>query len=296
MIRSRTLYVSSIRLIALLSLFSFLLIFGTGPAAASNFQLNWSQIGFENGNSALQTFPDIGGSGVVMTVEVLVLDSDFSMPALYVPGTTELNQGMPKTAGDASGSDLEVRDINELEHPNGAYIQTQITFSQEITIKDLWLEPFYHWTGGRILKHAALQAFDAEGNAVVPLSWQTYNGSSMIIELHPDPLNDQLWWRSDFPIGQNDYSGAQDIDFGDQGIKQLNWYSWGVDPTSGAFKHVLGSTLLGDFTFSVSPTAVTLVSLDASNRSVADATPVALALVLFTVATVGLSWRRRRLD
>jgi hypothetical protein len=292
MIRSRMLYVSSIRLIALLSLFSFLLIFGTGPAAASNFQLNWSQIGFENGNSALQSFPDIGGSGVLMTVEVLVLDSNFSALGLYVPGTTELNQDMPKTAGDASRSDFEVRDINETEYPNGAYIQTRIIFSQEVAIKDLWLEPFYHWTGGRILKHAALQAFDAKGNAVVPLSWQTYNGSDMINELHPG--NNQQWWRSQFSSSQTTYSGALDIDFGDQGIKQLNWYSWGVDPTSGAFKRVLGSTFLGDFTFSVSPTAVTLVSLDASNRSVADATPVALALVLFTVATVGLSWRRRR--
>jgi hypothetical protein len=294
MIRSRTLYVFSIRLIALFSLFSFLLIFGTGPAAASNFQLNWSQIGFENGKSALQSFPDIGGSGIDMTVEVLVLDSDFSELGLYVPGTTELNQDMPKTAGDASGSDFEVRDINETEYPNGAYIQTQIIFSQEITIKDLWLEPFYHWTRGRILKHAALQAFDAKGNAVVPLSWQTYDGSSMKIE--PHPKNNQQWWRSDFPIGQTEYSGAVDIDFGDQGVKQINWYSWGVDPTSGDFKQVLGSTFLGDFTFSVSPTAVTLISLDASNRSVADATPIALALVLFTVATVGLSWRRRRMD
>jgi hypothetical protein len=291
--RSRIIRIRAARLISLLGLFSILLIFAASSAAAPIYRLNWSQIGFVNGTSTLQEFVNVDDSGVDMTTEFWVLDSNFNQIAHYKPGTTAANSDMPKVGGSAAGGGvLEVRDINQIDFPTAGYIQTQITFSEPISIHDLWLEPFYHWLVEDVLKHAALQAFDEAGNALVPVNWETYGGSSMIVEDHPG--NGQPWWRSHFSVGQNTYSGAGNIDYGNQRIKQLNWYSWGLDPDDGTFRHVLGSTLLGDFSFTVMPTAVTLVSLELPNRSVAvGVVPAFLALLAFSLITVGLNRRRR---
>jgi hypothetical protein len=114
------------------------------------------------------------------------------------------------------------------------------------------MESFFHWTQGSLLKHLALQAYDAQGNAVVPVSWITYGGSDVIAEINP--INGDLWWRSDYPLSQTTYSGAFSIDYGDQPVLELNWYSWGYDAATGMhLQNVLGSTLLGDIRFTVPP-------------------------------------------
>lgn len=268
----------------LVCLLVILLSTTTKPVAAQEFVLEWNQLGFVNGTSALQEFFDVAGSGLNMTIEVRVFDENFNDLGLYVPGTLAGNANMPQ-AGNGS---LGVRDINATVFPNGGYIQTRIVFSQDITINDLWMEPFYHWETEDVLKHAALQAFDSEGNSLVPLTWTTYGGSDMIVGVHPG--NNQNWWRSDFPASQTTYSGAGDINFGTQRIRELRWYSWGLDPVDGVtMRNVLGSTYIGEFTFSVSPTAVTLQSF----APAASHTPVvalvgflSLALVAFGLVIV----------
>jgi hypothetical protein len=289
--RSRALSFRSIRLAFLFSLAAGLLFLSTSSVAAANFQLNWSQIGFVNGVSALQTFTNVGGSGVTMTTEFWVVDANFDDLALYVPGASQLNEDMPKVSEEWGA--LLVRDISQTTFPDAGYIQTRLTFSDEITINNLALESFYHWTPPGILKHQALQAFDGQGNAVAPVSWETYGGSDMLVELHP--ANGQSWLRSDFAVTQTTYSGALDIDYGNQRIKELHWYSWGISAETGLLTHLVGSTYLYGFTFSVAPTAVTLVSLAPlkNAQAAAEAAPLLLLAVVLSLVTFAAARRRR---
>jgi hypothetical protein len=290
--RSRALSFRAVRLAVWLGLLAGLLVVGTGSVAAATFQLNWSQIGFVDGTSSLQTFTNVGGSGVTMTTEFRVVDASFNDLGLYVPGTSQPNQGMPKVSDTLEA--LLVRDINQAAFPAAGYIRTQITFSDEITINDLWLEPFYHWSEQGILKHQALQAFDGQGNAVVPVSWQTYGGSTLVVEQHP--ANGQPWLRSDFTTDQTTYSGATDVNYGSQRIKELHWYSWGEDVQNGSLTNLIGSTYLGSFTFSVVPTAVALVSVASLSpaQAAAGTAPLLLLVVVLSLATLAVSWRRRQ--
>jgi hypothetical protein len=277
--RSRVLPHRPIWLVALLNLCVFFFFSGTNRAAAQEFVLNWNALGFVNGTSSQQVFLDIDGSGVNMTVEFWVLDENFNELGLYVPGTLPGNQNMPEVG---TGS-LGVRDISASAFPDAGYIQTRITFSQDITINDLWMEPFYHWEDQDVLKHAALQAFDEDGNGLVPLTWTTYGGSDMVVTVHP--ANNEPWWRSDFPPSQITYSGSGDINFGTQAIRELHWYSWGLDPIDGTtLQNVLGSTYIGEFTFSVAPTAVSLQSF----APVTSALPTIGLLGFLALAVVSL--------
>lgn len=282
--RSTVLPARPIWLVVLSALLLFVGLFSARPTAAQDFVLEWDQIGFVDGTSTPQTFLDINGSGVNMTIDFRVFGPDFADLGTYVPGTTPLNANKPQ----ASGGDLEVRDINVGLFPNAGYIQTRMVFSQDVYISDLWMESFYHWTQEDVMKHAALQAFDADGNGLVPESWEIYGGGSqMVVATHPG--NNEPWWRSDFPVPQTVFTGVQFIDFGNQPIRELRWYSWGQDPVTGALRHVLGSTALGEFSFSTTPTAVNLQSFTPA----ASAMPVAglvgflaLALVSFGVVIV----------
>jgi hypothetical protein len=266
----------------------FLMTAGVRSAAAQeSFVLNWSQIGFVNGVSAMQTFTDIDGSGVDMTIEFRVFDAGFDDLGLYIAGDTPLNEDMPKASEDETCGCLEVRDINLDAFPNAGYIQTRMVFSQDITINDLWLEPFYHWQNGHAMKNAALQAFNSDG-AVVPISWTTYGGSQMVNDTHPG--NGFTWWRSDFTAEQTTYSGAFDVDFGTQKIRELRWYSWGIDDETGELLNVVGSTLFGNFVFTVTPTAVSLNSLHATTNP--PAMPIFLAILALGLVTLGITWRK----
>ena len=239
-----------LKLGVILAIFCFSVFGQAASVSASDYVLNWSQIGFQNGNSNPQTFTNINGSGIDMTIEFVVVDTSFANPVTYVPGTTDLNQDMPKASGGPGGGALEVRDMNFDVHPNAGYIRTKMTFSSEIIINDLWMESFFNWTQGSVLKHLALQAYDAQGNAVVPVSWTTYGGSDVIAEINI--INGDLWFRSNYPINQTTYSGAENIDYGNQPIQELNWYSWGYDNVTGMhLQNVLGSTLLGDINFTL---------------------------------------------
>jgi hypothetical protein len=275
----------------LLGLFALYLLLKAPAVMAADYILDWSDIEFEDGKSELQTFPDVAGSGVTMTTEFRVLNAIFEDIGLYIPGTTPANQNMPKTI-DAS---LRVRDINEQTYggPAVGYVLTIITFSQDIKINNLWMEPFYHWVQPAnnidVLKHAALQAFDGNGNSVTPDSWQVYASSELIIVPHPS--NGKDWLRSDFELGQNAWSGAYGINYGNQPIRELHWYSWGYDTDTGELSNLLGSTYLGSFEFSTFPTAVTLVSLGAADRSAALGS-ILLVVFLFSLVTLAIMHRR----
>jgi hypothetical protein len=275
-------HIRSLRVFPLLVLVAVLLV--AAPAVlAADFVLDWSAIGFVDGTSSLQTFNNISGSGVNMTTEFRVLNSAFQDVGLYIPGTTPLNAGMPKPEGDA----LAVRDIRTGVY-QGGYVLTKITFSQSVQINNLWMEAFYNWTDGPVRKHLALQAFDGNGNAVTPVFWNTYGGSNLVVEAHP--ANGQPWLRSSYPDTQTTYSGADDIDYGTQEIRELHWYSWGYAP-NGSLSNLLGSTYLGDFQFSTVPTAVTLTST--AVLSEATALVVVLpAVLLFGLITLVLLRKR----
>lgn len=270
-----------IPLLAFAGLFALLVV--SVPAVfAADFILDWSAIGFVDGTSSLQTFNDISGSGVNMTTEFRVLDSAFQDLGLYIPGTTDLNDGMPKPVG----SDLAVRDISR-DYPGG-YILTKITFSQSVQINNLSMEAFFNWTNGPVQKHLGLQAFDENGNGVAPVNWTTYGGSDLIVEAHPN--NAKPWLRSNYPDTQTTYSGASDIDYGAQEIRELHWYSWGL-AANGTLSNLLGSTYLGDFQFSTVPTAVTLTSTGVGSDATALAA-VLPAFMLFGLVTLVVLRRR----
>jgi hypothetical protein len=279
-------YRRSIWLGLLLGIFSLFLLLKAPIALAADYILDWSQIGFVDGTSSLQTFENISGSGVTMTTEFRTLDSDFNDVGLYIPPGGQIKP-------EVSGTALVLRDISSTAYPNAGYIHVRIIFSQDIKINDLWMEPFFHWLPAGnpigVLKHAALQAFDGNGNSVTPDSWQVYESSELNIVPHPS--NGKDWLRSDYPIGQNNWSGAFDIDFGNQPIRELHWYSWGYDADTGELSNLLGSTYLGGFQFSTIPTAVTLVSLGAADRSAALGS---ILLVVFLFGLVTLAIIRRR--
>lgn len=267
------------RLCALAALFAFLVVLAP-TVFAGTFILDWSQIGFVDGTSSLQTFTNVNNSGVDMTTEFRVLNSAFQDIGIYIPGTSAPNQNIPHPDGTA----LAVRDISDVAYPgpNIGYVLTKITFSPGVRIDDLWVEPFYNWTNESVRKHMALQAFDENGNGLTPVSWQTYGGSSLIVEPHPD--NGESWLRSSYPASQNNYSGGFDITYGSQLISELHWYSWGLAPND-SFSHLIGSSLLGDFTFSPeTPTAINLVSAGAA----ADKSDI-LSLVLLAFLLVSLT-------
>jgi hypothetical protein len=119
-----------LKLGVILAIFCFSVFGQVASVAASSYVLNWSQIGFQNGNSGPQTFTNINGSGIDMTIEFVVVDTSFANPVPYVPGTTSLNQDMPKASGGPAGGVLEVRDMNFDVHPNAGYIRTKMTFSR----------------------------------------------------------------------------------------------------------------------------------------------------------------------
>jgi len=274
----------------LLGIFSLFLLLKAPIALAADFILDWSQIGFEDGNSGPQTFYNVSGSGVDMTVEIQVLNSSFQDIGAYIPGTTPLNQDMPRIVDDA----LSVRDINVAAYPDAGYILTKITFSSDIKINELWMDSFYHYTGGNVLKQLALQAFDAEGNGLVPQDHAIVGSGSPLSEMitTAHPTNGVSWWRSSFPITQTNFTGAIGINYGNQAIRELHWYSWGYNPADGTtLQHVLGSTYLGSFQFSTFPTAVTLVSLGAADRSAALGS-ILLVVFLFSLVTLVIMHRR----
>jgi hypothetical protein len=288
-------YRRSIWLGLLLGIFSLFLLLKAPIALAADYILDWSQIGFVDGNSGPQTFNNVAGSGVDMTVEIRVLNSSFQDTGAYIPGTTPLNQDMPKVVvfGDNDAA-LSIRDINEENFPDAGYILTKITFSTDVKINELWMDSFYHYTNDNVLKHLALQAFDAEGNGLVPQDHEIVGSGSPLSEMitTAHPTNGESWWRSSFPITQTNFTGAIGINYGNQAIRELHWYSWGYDPADGTtLQHVLGSTYLGNFQFSTFPTAVTLVSLGAADRSAALGS-ILLVVFLFSLVTLAIMHRR----
>lgn len=268
---------------AILALFAI----NVAPALAADYALDWSSIGFVDGTSSLQTFNNVNGSGIDMTTEFRVLNSSFTDLGPYVPGTTPLNLNMPRPDGSA----LAVRDINVATYPgtNVGYILTKITFSQCVEIDDLWLESFYNWTEEGVRKQLALQAFDVQGNAIVPTTWTIYGGaSSLVIDNHPG--NGKSWLRSSYDDSQTTFAGAEGISYGSQGVCELHWYSWGF-AEDGSFSHLLGSTYLGDFQFSTIPTAINLVSSRAVGETGAAA---ALLPAVFLFGLTALVVARQR--
>ncbi len=276
------------RLSVLAGLFTLLAVL-VPTVFADDFILDWSQIGFVDGTSSLQTFPNVSNSGVEMTTEFRILDSAFQDVGIYIPGTSPLNLGMPKPDGTA----LAVRDINERSYPGTdiGYVMTIITFSPNVTIKDLWTEPFYNWTTQGIRKHMALQAFDVNGNGLSPIAWQTYGGSNLLVEPHPD--NGEPWLRSSYPDTQNAYSGSFDINYGDQLISELHWYSWGL-ASNGNLSHLVGSSLLGDFEFlPPPPTVINLVSAGVAGNESDMVVVILLAFLLITLTTLIIFQQRQ---
>jgi hypothetical protein len=279
----------------LLGLFALFLLPKAPAVLATDFVLDWSEIGFTDGASSLQTFENISDSGVTMTTEFRVLDNLFDDEewGLYIPPDGQIKP-------DVSGTALALRDISSTAYPNAGYIHVRITFSQDIKINNLWMEPFYHWVEPArnidVLKHTALQAFDAYGDSIVPISWQIYGDSldpSQISDLiaEPHPGNGKDWLRSDYDLGQNTWSGAYGINYGNQPIRELHWYSWGYDTDTGELSNLLGSTYLGSFQFSTFPTAVTLVSVGAADRSAALGS-ILLVVFLFSLVTLAIMHRR----
>jgi hypothetical protein len=275
----------------LFGLFALLVAVKVPAVLAADFFLNWSQIGFVDGTSSLQTFTNVSGSGVNMTTEFRVLNGSFQDIGPYIPGSTALNQGMPKPVNGA----LAVRDISTRDYPGAdvGYVLTKIVFSQGVEIHDLWLESFYDWSDENVRKHLALQAFDDNGNALVPVSWTINGVSSLLVE--PQPDNGDPWLRSSYPDGQNVFTGASEISYGNQAVRELHWYSWGYADDN-TLSHLLGSTYLGDFQFSTIPTAVSLVSVSATGEPGAlNASAAGFLLVTLASLTALLLARRQLL-
>lgn len=274
----------------LLSLFSFAIFAKPQPVSAADYFLNWGDLGFVDGTSAPQTFTNIDGSGINMTIEFRVVDENFVDIGPYIPGTGQI---MPKIEDPTDEGYLAVRDISSTNYPNAGYILTKMSFSENIKISgDLWMEAIFNWQAGGTLKYQALQAFSPTGAGVVPVSWTTYGGSDMISETHPE--NGELWFRSSYPVTQTTYSGVENINYGNQAIKELHWYSWGYDPADGTtLRNLLGSTYLGNFRFSSFPTAVTLVNLGATDKPAVTA-PFLVALLPFGLATIFVVRRGRK--
>jgi hypothetical protein len=250
------------------------------------YSFRWDELSppFENGNSSLQTFTDIQGLGVNMTVEVRVYDAAFNDIGLYVapPG-----QEFPRVEGTA----FSTRDINSTTHPNAGMIIAKVIFSEPITINGLWLEPFYFWTDHNVRKMMAIQAFDPDGNGVVPGGFTMYGGSDLVAELRPD--NNKLWLVADFPNTQTVYSGASGINYGAQPIQEIDWFSWAEPPDRLSFSHTIGSSYFGSFLFCrISPTAVSLVDFQTSSKPVVPWAAGLVALVFMT--GLALTVRRRR--
>jgi hypothetical protein len=284
----------SIWLAVVLGVFLLVLLSGPKPSAASEeFTLDWSEIPFVSGTSAPQTFEDVAGSGVDVSVVVNVLDENFNILEYYVAAPAD-NGPFPRTFGDETSdyNVLGVRDIDITATPAARYIRTEITFSHDITIKDLEMGPFYHWVNGGVLKHAALQAFTADNAAMVPLTWNIYGGSTLVVQ--PHPVNGKDWLRSTFSNDQTADSGAVAIDYGSQPIRKLHWYSWGLNPADGVtFRHVLGSTYLGGFTFTkVGTTAVSLQSFSPATSAIP--LTIVVSIMVLGVASLGAVRIRRR--
>jgi hypothetical protein len=127
----------------------------------------------------------------------------------------------------------------------------------------------------------ALQAFDANGNGLIPNNWETYGGSTLISENHPS--NGEPWLRSSYGPSQNIYSGAENIDYDEQFITELHWYSWALVP-NGNFSHLIGSSLLGFFEFTPAPP--TAINLASARTSIDSSEGIILILLAFSMVVL----------
>jgi hypothetical protein len=248
----------------------------------SCFSLDWDGLGYETGNSSPQTFTNVAGSGVNMTVEVRMYNAVFADIGPYIHPAGEY----PRINSNA----LSVRGIDPVAYPEAGMIVSKISFSDPISLNGLWFEPFYFWTDESLRKEMALQLFDTEGDGIVPGHFTVYGGSDLVIVNHP--TNTQPWLRSDFPNTQTTYSGAFGINYGSQAIEEIHWYSWNTTPDGQSFSHTIGSSYFDGFTFCrVTPTAVSLI--DFQTNSV-PALPWMAALVALVLMTGLLLTVRRR--
>jgi hypothetical protein len=244
--------------------------------------LDWPGLGFEPGNSGPQTFLNVAGSGVDMTVEISMYNAAFEEIGPYIHPDGDY----PTVNGNA----LAVRGIDPDEYPNAGMIVSKITFSDPISLNGLWFEPFYFWTQQNLRKEMGLQLFDTEGDGIVPGFFSVYGGSDLVIVNHP--ANNQPWLRSDFPNSQTTYSGAFSINYGSQAIQEIHWYSWTTTPDGQSFSNTIGSSYFNGFTFCrVTPTAVSLIDLQSSNL---PALPWVATLVAMVFMTGLLLVARRR--
>jgi hypothetical protein len=239
----------------------------------SCYSLDWAGLGYETGNSSPQTFTNVAGSGVNMTVEVRIYDAGFTDIGPYINPTDEY----PAITGNA----LSVRDIDPVAYPDAGMIVSKITFSDPISLNGLWFEPFYFWAAQNLRKEMALQLFDTEGGSIVPGHFTVYGGSDLVIGNHP--TNTQPWLHSDFLNSQTNYSGGENINYGSQAIQEIHWYSWTTTPDGESFGHTIGSSYFDGFTFCrVTPTAVSLIDLQSSNLPALPWVVMLVALVFMT--------------
>jgi hypothetical protein len=250
----------------------------------SCYSLDWAELGYEPGNSLLQTFTNVAGSSVNMTVEVRLFDADFNDIGPYV---SPANQSHPLVQVQGLFS---VRDIDANEYPEAGMVVTIITFPDPISANELGFEPFFFYTQENIRKEMAVQSFDSEGNGIVPGNFDVYGGSNLVVEQHP--TNSETWLRSDFPNSQTNWSGAFNINYGTQPIQEIHWYSWAKISDGQNFSHVISSSYLTGFSFcQLTPTAVSLIDLQSSNL---PALPWAATLVALVFMTGLLLVVRRR--
>jgi hypothetical protein len=246
--------------------------------------MDWNALGYVTGDSSLQTFTNIQGRDLTMTIEVRVYNAAFSDIGLYQAASANY----PATV-NGDGPAFSVRNIDPGQ-PAGMIV-TKIIFSEPISINNLWLEPFYFRADVNVWKQMAIQAFDSSGNGIIPGSFIDYNGSTLVAE--PHPVNTELWMRSQFPITQTAWSGAFDINYGTQQIQEIDWYSWGENGTDLSLTHEIGSSYFGAFYFcQFTPTAVSLINVQSGTMPVM---PWAAGLVVMVFMTgLLLTGRQRR--
>jgi hypothetical protein len=246
----------------------------------------WEELGYEAGNSEPQTFEDILGLGLDVTIDVRVVDQNFNDIGLYVSAPPQTPPPYPRVEDWGIGSPFSVRDINS-SAPVGRIV-TIVTFSDIVTLNYIGIESVGLWTTPNpdLYKRMALQAFDGAGNnaqGVAPGYYRVVNGSSNVeITVEDHPTNSETWLVANVEDAVS-LSGVLDINYGTQPIQQLHWYSWAESSVDGSLSRQIGSSYLYGLTFCrVTPTAVSLIDLQSSNLPALPWVATLVAMVFMT--------------
>ena len=261
------------------------------PECDTAVRLNFSAEGFVDGVSTLQSFMDVAGTGVDVDVEFFLVDSSDNILGNY---DDPANPNVHPLAGESNGEAfLEARDIDTTSFPGAGRILARVDFSVPVLANDIWLEPFYHDVARNRVKMSALQAFSPAGASLTPERWSTYGGAELVMGIQPATALPWLISVVETSVDTT-WSGAYEIDYGDQLVSRLQYYHWGVLPsdnhTNGPFRGPLGSTFFGPPQFCAAEVDLALgnlVFLDNNANGLFDAGDVGVTNVAVELWSAG---------